>query len=92
MLLHVAGPKVLKVYNGFTWDSEGDEHKISKILEKFEAYCKPCKNVPWEQHIFNTRNQQMGESIDTHANFKTCVSLIADQIICGIMCNKTRGR
>ena len=42
MLLHVAGPKALKAYNAF---NEGDKHKISKILEKFETYCKPHKNV-----------------------------------------------
>ena len=50
-LLHVAGPKALEVYNAFTWDSEGDEHKIGKILEKFETYCKPRKNVTMETEI-----------------------------------------
>ena len=102
-LLHVAGPKALEVYNAFTWDSEGDEHKIGKILEKFETYCKPRKNVTWERHIFNTRNQQMGESIDQYlTDLKTkarscefgdlCDSFIRDRIICGITCDKTRGR
>ena len=47
-LLHVAGPKALEVYNTFKWDDAGDEQKVNKILQKFENYCKPCKNITWE--------------------------------------------
>ena len=47
-LLHVAGPTGLEIYNTFTWDEEGDEQKVNKILQKFENYCKPRKNITWE--------------------------------------------
>ena len=40
-LLHVAGPDALEIYNTFTWEHEGDERKIAKIMEKFQAYCEP---------------------------------------------------
>lgn len=40
-LLHVAGPEALEVYNTFSWDNNGDENKVAKILEKFQAYCNP---------------------------------------------------
>ena len=53
-LLHVAGPKALEVYNAFTWENEGDNKKVNKILEKFQTYCKPRKNITWERHVFNT--------------------------------------
>ena len=41
MLLHVAGPEALEFYNTFSWENEGDERKVTKIMEKFQAYCEP---------------------------------------------------
>ena len=101
-LLHVAGPTALEVYNTFTWDEEGDEQKVNKILQKFENYCKPRKNITWERHVFNTRNQQTGESIDQYVTdlkikARSCEfgelhdCLIRDRIVCGIACDKTHG-
>ena len=46
-LLHVAGPDTLKIYNTFSWDTEGDENKVEKIKERFEGYCNPRKNITW---------------------------------------------
>ena len=62
--LHVAGMDALEVFNTFVWESDDDKSKVDKITEKFDEYCKPCKNVTWERHKFNTRNQQVGESVD----------------------------
>ena len=67
--------KALKVFNTFTWEREGDEDKVDKILEKFQFSCKPHKNTTWDRHVFNTRNQQMGETIDqyvTNLRAKAC--------------------
>lgn len=47
--LHVAGPEALDVFNTFSFDSAGDEKKLSKLMEKFEAYCIPRKNITWVQ-------------------------------------------
>ena len=101
-LLHVAGPKALEVYNAFTWENEGDDKKVNKILEKFQTYCKLRKNITWERHVFNTRSQQVDETIDQYVTDlkikasscefgKLCDSLIRDRIICGITCDKMRG-
>ena len=101
-LLHVAGPKALEVYNAFTWETEGDDKKVNKILEKFQTYCKPRKNITWERHVFNTRSQQVNETIDQYVTDlkikasscefgEVCDSLVRDRIICGITCDKTRG-
>lgn len=65
-LLHVAGEEALEIYNTFTWDKDGDDKNIDAIKAKFEAYCNPRKNVTWERHLFNTRNQQPGETIDQY--------------------------
>ena len=44
-LLTVIGEEDVDVYNTFTWDEEGDELKIEKVLEKFESFCNPRKNI-----------------------------------------------
>ena len=65
--LHLAGPEALEVFNTLSFDSEADKKKLNKLVEKFEAYCIPRKNVTWERHVFNTHNQQPGETIDQYA-------------------------
>ena len=43
--LHVAGPEALEVYNTFSWPTADDKNKVDKIMEKFDQYCNPRKNV-----------------------------------------------
>ena len=62
--LPVAGMDALEIFNTFIWDSDNDKSKVDKITEKFDKYCNPRKNVTWERHKFNARNQQVGESVD----------------------------
>jgi hypothetical protein len=99
----VIGENALEVYNTFAWDDEGDAMKVDKIMEKFAAYCTPRKNITYERHIFNTRNQRAGETIDQYVTdlrtkaksceFGTlCDSLIRDRIVCGIIDDKLRAR
>ena len=101
--LHVAGPEALEVYNTFSLSTADDKNKVDKIMEKFDQYCNPRKNVTWERHKFNTRNQQPGETIDQYVTdlktkAQTCEfaelkdGLIRDRIICGIICDRTRAR
>ena len=61
--LHLASPEALEAFNTLTFDKSSDEIKLSKLVEKFEVYCIPSKNLTWERHVFNTRNQQQGETI-----------------------------
>ena len=102
-LLHVAGSDVLEIYNTFMWEQEGDERKIAKIMEKFQAYCEPRKNITWERHVFNTCNQEVRETIDQYitklkTKARSCEfgalkdSLIQDRIMCGIHSDKIRSR
>ena len=102
-LFHVAGPDALEIYNTFVWEHEGDERKIVKIMEKFQAYCEPRKNITWERHVFNTCNQEVGETIDQYVTklktkARSCEfsalkdSLIRDRIVCGIHSDKIHSR
>ncbi|CAB4041540.1 Hypothetical predicted protein [Paramuricea clavata] len=65
-LLHVAGLEALEVYNTFQWDTAGDDVKVDKIMEKFDRYWNPRKNLTFDGQSFCTRNQQEGETIDTY--------------------------
>ena len=44
--LHLAGPDALEVFNTFSFADPGDDKKLDKVLEKFEA---PRTNVTWER-------------------------------------------
>ena len=101
--LHVAGTEALKIYNTFTWESDDDKSKVGKITEKFDKYCNPHKNITRKTHKFNTRNQQVGKTInqyvtDLKTKAQTCEfanlkdGLIHDRIICGIICDRTWAR
>ena len=102
-LLHVIGEDAVEIYNTFTWAEDGHAMVVSRIVEKFSAYCTPKKNVTYERHVFNTRNQKQGETIDQYITelrmkAKTCEfgtlndSLIRDRVVCGIVDDKVRAR
>ncbi|XP_041485958.1 uncharacterized protein K02A2.6-like [Lytechinus variegatus] len=70
--------------------------KLEKVLDKFEEYCMPKRNLTYERHRFFTRSQLEHESVDQYATelrsrAQSCEfsslkeSLIRDRIICGIL-------
>jgi hypothetical protein len=74
-LLTVIGEEAQEVFSTFTdWAAEGDESKIAPVLAKFEAYCQPRKNVPFERYRFNHRVQEPGEPYD---QYRTALRKIA---------------
>ena len=52
-LLTVISKEAVDVYNTLTWDEEGDELKIEKVLEKFESFCNPRKNTIYERYVYS---------------------------------------
>ena len=102
-LLHVIGSDAFEVYNTFKWGNEEDKEAVEDILEKFEQYCSPQKNITYERHIFNCRAQVAGETTnqyvtDLKIKAGSCEfgdlkeSLIKDRIVCGIRSDQVRGR
>ena len=57
-----AGLGAQEVASHFEW-AEADG--LSALLELFEAYCNPRRNVVLERYNFHARMQQPGESITT---------------------------
>ena len=103
LLLHVMGEKAIDVYNTFVFQDAGDEMKYNKVIEQFEAYCSPKKNITLERFHFNRCTQEKDESIDQYvtklkALSKTCEfgtlenSLVKDRIVFGIQSDATRER
>ena len=99
--LIVVGNEALDVYDTLIWDNEGDDKKIDKVLEKFEEYCEPKKNVSYERYVFFSRAQESNENIDQYVTTlkklcETCEfgtlknSLIKDRIVLGIIVKNTR--
>ena len=75
-LLTVIGEEAREIYTTFTWSAAGDETKIQEVLDKFQEYCQPFKNIPFERYKFNQRAQEMGESYD---QYRTCLRKLADE-------------
>ena len=50
------------------WTAEGDEAKIEPVWAKFEEYCQPHRNIPFERYKFNRQTQELGETYDQYCS------------------------
>ena len=102
ILLHVIRDDTMVVYNHFTFEN-GDNWNLKAIIDKFEAFCIPERNVTYERYKFFTCKQKAGQTIDQFVtelrnHSKTCEfaeftdSLIKDRIVCCILDNDLRER
>ena len=102
IFLHVVGSEGIDIYNTFTF-ADGETDRITPLMDKFDAYCTPKKNITYERYIFNTRGQQAGETVDQYVTelknmATTCEygelreSLIRDRIVIGISDSTLRAR
>jgi len=65
MLSH-AGKDAREVYKTLTWAEDGDQNKFDKVLEAFECFFSPQKNILYERHSFWSMYQEEGEAIDSY--------------------------
>lgn len=104
-LLTVIGEEAREVFSTFTnWTTDGDEAKIEPVLAKFEEYCQPRKNIPFERYRFNCRSQEPGETYDQYrtalrklgesCNFQAITpdEILRDRLVFGISDSKVRER
>ena len=102
--LLVIGEKGREVHKTLTfttpeYETDGEtrtwKRTTAELITAFKEYCSPKKNITYERHKFNTRNQGENESIDQYVTelrilASTCEfetlkdGLIRDRIICGI--------
>ncbi len=79
------------------------KHTTQELKTAFKAYCNPRKNLTFERHKFNTRDQDENETIDQYVTAlrtlaATCEfegfhdGLICDRIVCGIRTQSLKER
>ncbi len=62
-LLIVIGEEAWEVFFTFSgWRTDGNNTKIDPVLAKFEDYCQPRKNIPFERYKFYCWSQETGET------------------------------
>ena len=101
--LTAIGPEARKVFK--TWNLSATERQdIKGVIERFDNYCNPTKNIPFERYLFNSRQQEPGESFDRYVTALRQIAdkcafgaitpddLLRDRIIFGIADNKVRER
>nr|XP_047123474.1 uncharacterized protein LOC124806518 [Hydra vulgaris] len=99
--LHMIGEDALRVYDTFVFTIEEND-KLAPLVQKFECYFSPKKNITYERYLFNTCMQDSrlftDFLIDLRNKAKTCEfgtleeSLIRDRVVCGINSKAARER
>lgn len=95
LLLTLAGPQAIEVYNTFVFDAAEDREKMEVVLAKFDAHCTPKKKETYERYMFRSRMQLQDEPFDSFVtalrlkaqscNFGTLKdSMVRDQIVFGV--------
>ena len=69
LLLTIAGPDTIEVYNTFTFvtadkTEDGTENKHSVVMQKLEDYCAPIKNETYERYVFRSTMQKPLQPMD----------------------------
>lgn len=94
LLLTVAGPDAIDVFNSFQLTYE-EQQNYELVMSHFEQFCTPKKNETYERYVFNCRCQSETESVeefitDLKLKSQTCNfgdlanSLIRDRSIMGV--------
>ena len=103
LLLTIAGPQAIEVFNTFVFDSPEDNEKLDVVLSKFDTHCSPKKNETYERYVFRSRIQRQHEPFDSFltdlrlkaqsCNFVMLKdSMIRDQLVYGVEDKKVRER
>lgn len=94
ILLNVIGEEAVELYNTFKLP-EDERNKLDKVLQEFENYCSPKKNIVYERYKFFNRLQGDGEKFeefltDIKKLAQTCEfeglhdQMIRDRIVVGV--------
>lgn len=59
-LLRVAGQAAQQWFETFSFENADDKDKLECVLDKFQEYCEPKKNITVERYLFNSRDQKAG--------------------------------
>ena len=60
-LLTGIGNDTIYIFNTLTWDAEGDDKKIDKILEEFEEHCELRKQFSFKKRCIQVLFKSAGK-------------------------------
>ena len=93
-LIYSMGRQGEHIFKSLVFAENGDEGKYDKVLEKFDSYFVPKRNVIHERARFHLRVQNAGESVEAfvrglhelaeHCNFDKKSEQIRDRLVIGI--------
>ena len=100
-LLSAIGPKSREICYSFNFTDDEESMTFDVVIQKFDDYFTPKKNITYQRYQFFSYNQSNGQSIDSYATeLRTRAdhcdfgdlkgSLIRDKIVIGIRDSKTR--
>lgn len=100
--LNAIGPNAVDLFDSFVMTEE-NRLVYERVVEAFEGYCNPRKNVIYERYRFNQRNQRDGEKFDEflldlkllarYCEFGGAENeLLRDRIVAGVVDNRLTGR
>ncbi|CAH2092467.1 unnamed protein product [Euphydryas editha] len=95
LLVNLIGSEGYDIYLTFKYIKEEDQDDIDILIKKFNEYFGTKHNTTMARFRFFTRNQEIGETIDTYATALRLLSqpcefehledgLIRDRIVCGV--------
>ena len=59
-LLRVAGQAAQQWFEKFSFKNADAKDKLECVLDKFQEYCEPKKNITVVRYLFNSRDQKAG--------------------------------
>ena len=65
-LIYCMGPDAEQIFSSFTFASEEERKDPEKVMEKFDLHFIPKKNVIFERAKFNSRTQELDESVEAY--------------------------
>ncbi|XP_076666560.1 uncharacterized protein LOC143368070 [Andrena cerasifolii] len=93
MLLNTIGEEGIEIFNNFDF-SDDDRKTYDLIIQRFDTYLLPKKNVVYERYVFYKRNQEVNEPIENFVKdlkklsqsceFRDEQDMIRDRIVLGI--------
>lgn len=97
-LVYLMGPQAEDIFKTFKLEPD-DQKKFEVVLQEYEAYFVPRRNIIYERVKFNTRTQEDGESVEDfvtalHTLASTCdygelrEDLIRDRLVVGLQDRK----
>lgn len=66
ILLNLLGDEGVSIFNTFRFEEGKSADKFEDVLERFNEYCIPRKNVVFERHKFFSCSQVEGQAIDSY--------------------------